>query len=141
MGDTQVVSVNPIAPGEINKEKEYLYSYFCVNDMDNGCFTESVPEINAKFKTVDCSSILGLIPIKIENYAIVMGSAEHSLGLVGCTVFIVREDLIIENPKIPSMFNYQVMLRTNSIFNTPNCFAVYVMGFYVNFLIKTYGTP
>jgi phosphoserine aminotransferase len=39
------------------------------------------------------------------------------------------------------MFNYQVMLRTNSIFNTPNCFAVYVMGFYVNFLMKEYGTP
>jgi phosphoserine aminotransferase len=77
---------------------------------------------------VDCSSILGLLPIDISKYAIVFGSAEHSLGITGCTVVVVREDLIKANPQIPSMFSYEVMFTKNSIFNKPNCFAVYVLG-------------
>lgn len=74
MDETRVVSV---ALGDISKaqDKEYLYSFFCMNDIDNGCFTESIPDVPAKYKIADCSSVLGLRPIKISDYAIVIGSA------------------------------------------------------------------
>ncbi len=89
----------------------------------------------------DCSSVLGLMPFNIGQYGVVLASTEHSLGIVGCTVVIVREDLIVANKQIPSMFSFEVMLRTSSIFNTPNCFSVYVLGKYVKYLLDTYQSP
>lgn len=34
------------------------------------------------------------------------------------------------------MMSYAVFLKMNSIFNTPNCFAVYCLGVYVKYLIN-----
>jgi phosphoserine aminotransferase len=124
-----------------DKTVDYLYSYFCMNDIENCCYTTALKDGNSTLKVADCSSVLGLHPIDISQYSIVFGSAEHSIGITGCTIVIIREELIKANIKIPSMFSFEVMLRTNSIFNTPNCFAVYVLGENVKYLKQAYGAP
>lgn len=121
--------------------EEYLYSYCCLNDFESGRLLTTFPQVSSKFKVVDATSVLGRYPIQISNFSLVFASAEHSLGIAGCTVVIVHESLIVANSQIPSMFSYEVMLRTNSIFNTPNCYAVYILGEYIDYLIRTYKNP
>lgn len=101
----------------------------------------TLPHVNTKCRVLDASSVLGRYPIQISNFSIVFASAEHSLGIAGCTIVVVHDSLIVANTSIPSMFSYEVMLRTNSIFNTPNCFAVYVLGEYVEYLSSRYENP
>ena len=59
----------------------------------------------------------------------------------GITIVIVREDLLVDQPKtvaehsagnsgmlmtVPSMLDYKIMADTDSLYNTPPVFAVYV---------------
>lgn len=139
-GDERV-SEATLAGFPAEKAIDYIYSYFCMNDLESCQYTSQLEADSIANKVVDCSSVLGFLPIDISKYAVVFGSAEHSLGITGCTIVVVREDLIKANPKIPSMFSFEVMLRTSSIFNTPNCFAVYVLGENVRYFKSAYGTP
>ena len=84
---------------------------------------------------LDCTSILGLKPVDVSRYGMVFGSAEYSLGLPGVCIAIVREDLVGKDIKeCPNMMSYATMNEKKSIYNTPNCFAVYTLGEHLAYL-------
>lgn len=89
---------------------------------------------------LDCTSALGLCPIPIEKYGIVFGAVEYSLGLPGVSIVIVREDLVGKEMKeCPNMMSYATMNEKKSIYNTPNCFAVYTLGEHIKYLLEQGG--
>merc|ERR1712151_1182917 len=62
----------------------------------------------------------------------IYAGAQKNIGPAGVTVVIVREDLLgAELPECPSALSYQVFAKADSMYNTPSCFAIYVMGLYL----------
>lgn len=66
--------------------------------------------------------------IKIINtliqYGAIFAGAQKNIGPAGVTVVIVREDLLGKAlPACPTVLNYTVMNRDNSLHNTPPVFS------------------
>jgi phosphoserine aminotransferase len=55
--------------------------------------------------------------------------AQKNLGPAGCTVVIIRDDLISAAPPwTPAMLRYDIHAKEKSMFNTPPCYSIYIMG-------------
>jgi phosphoserine aminotransferase len=57
------------------------------------------------------------------------GGAQKNLGPAGLTVVVVREDLIGQAlPICPSAFDYKLVAKNESMYNTPPTYGIYMAG-------------
>ena len=68
-------------------------------------------------------------PVDVSKYGIVYAGAQKNMSPAGLTVVIIRKDLAgHELPYTPLMMNYQTMIETDSMYNTPPCWCIYMLG-------------
>ncbi|XP_017866499.1 PREDICTED: probable phosphoserine aminotransferase [Drosophila arizonae] len=104
------------------------YVYYCDNETVEGVEFDFVPEVKAPL-VVDMSSNFLSRPIDVSKFGMIYAGAQKNIGPAGVTVIIVREDLIGKHLKVtPSILNFELMEKNNSLLNTPPTFGIYVMG-------------
>ena len=91
------------------------------------------PSRRAPPVVADFTSTLLSRPVDVSRYGVVYCSGGKNLGPAGVTLALVRDDLIddadeLEHPWCPSTLSYRTAARSNSLANTPNTFAVYMIG-------------
>ncbi|MDP2105343.1 MAG: aminotransferase class V-fold PLP-dependent enzyme, partial [Desulfobulbaceae bacterium] len=65
-----------------------------------------------------------------------------NMGPAGCTIVIIRDDLLDKAPAtLPTMFKYKTHADKGSMFNTPPCFSIYVVGLVLKWLKVQGGVP
>ncbi len=113
---------------EFNIEDKAKYLYYTSNNTIFGTQYHYTPQ--AKVPLVcDMSSDIFSRPVDIEKYGIIFAGAQKNIGTAGVTVVIIREDLLEEAPKeLPTMLQYRVHAKKDSLFNTPPTFSIYIMG-------------
>src|SRR5690348_10141153 len=75
-----------------------------------------------------------------SQFGIIYGGAQKNIGPAGVTIVIVRDDLLGKAlPVTPTVFDYAVMAKENSLYNTPPCFAIYTMGLVFDWIAKNGG--
>jgi phosphoserine aminotransferase len=80
--------------------------------------------------------------IDVSRFGIIFAGAQKNMGPAGCTVVIIRDDLLDRTPdNIPTMFRYKTHADKGSMFNTPPCFAIYTIGLVLKWLKKLGGLP
>lgn len=83
----------------------------------------------------DTSSNMFSKPIDVSKYALIYAGAQKNLGPAGVTLAIVREDLIGKAPaNTPTMLNYATHAKEKSLYNTPPCLAIYLVGLVMKWL-------
>ena len=61
--------------------------------------------------------------IFVFQFALVFAGAQKNIGPAGVTLVIIRNDLLGKQSVLcPSVLNYSVMAKENSLHNTPPCF-------------------
>lgn len=79
-------------------------------------------------------------PVDFSIYDVVFASAQKNLGPAGVTLLIVREDLIgYASPFCPSVFDWKNVVESDSMFNTPPTYAIYICGLVFRWLKKQGG--
>lgn len=74
----------------------------------------------------DMSSDIFSRPVDISKYALIYGGAQKNLAPAGVTFVIVREEILGKvTRQLPSMLDYRVHIKGESMFNTPPVFAVF----------------
>ena len=77
----------------------------------------------------DMSSDILSRKLDVSKYALIYGGAQKNVGPAGVSFNIVRKDSLGKVSRyIPSMLDYQVHLKGESMYNTPPVFAIYVMN-------------
>lgn len=77
----------------------------------------------------DTSSDIFSRPIDVSKYAMIYAGAQKNLGPAGCALVIIRDDLVEAGASdIPTMMQYRIHAEQDSRYNTPNTFAIYLMG-------------
>jgi phosphoserine aminotransferase len=125
---------------EVASSKEQLYNYipkkYTVPDdadyfhitTNNTIFgTELKKDLDVKVPLVaDMSSDIFSRPVDVSKYAIIYGGAQKNLAPAGVAFVIVKEDVLgkVTRP-IPSMLDYRVHIKGESMFNTPPVFAIF----------------
>ena len=59
---------------------------------------------------------------------VIYGGAQKNIGPSGVTIVIVREDLLGKaRPICPTMLDYKTHADNSSLYNTPPCYAIYIV--------------
>jgi len=65
----------------------------------------------------------------VSDYGMIYAGIQKNVGPAGMVIAIIREDLIRDDlDQLPVYLQYKTHADTNSLYNTPNCWAIYVCG-------------
>ncbi len=90
----------------------------------------------------DMSSCIMSEVIDVSKYGLIYAGAQKNLAPAGVTLVIVRKDLLGNEMSIcPTMLKYSTQVDNNSLYNTPPCWAIYVMMLNLRRLKNMGGVP
>lgn len=117
------------------------YVYICENNTIYGTKFKTLPNTKGKTLVADVSSCFLSEPMDVEKYGIIYGGAQKNIGPAGVVIAIIREDLITEDvlTGTPTMLTYKTHADAESLYNTPNCYGIYMCGKVFQWLKKQGG--
>ncbi len=125
--------------GEYLDSDDSEYLYYVSNNTIYGTQFHHIPAANS-FLVSDMSSDILSKKIDVNKFGIIFAGAQKNLGPAGVTLVIIREDLLARTPAgTPTMLTYKTHADKGSMFNTPPCFPIYVMGEVLKWLQKQGG--
>lgn len=106
------------------------YVYICQNNTIYGTVFKKLPDTKGKLLVADISSCFLSEPVDVSKYGILYGGVQKNVGPAGMVIAIVREDLITDDvlEGTPTMMKYKTHADADSLYNTPNCWSIYVCG-------------
>ncbi len=128
------------SPSELKFNPDAAYCYITSNETIEGIQWQTEPDTGNVPLVTDCSSEIFSRPMTINKYGIVYACAQKNAGPAGVTMVIIREDLLDKAAiKLPSMFSYRKLADSNSMLNTPPCFAIYMLKLVTDWLRNDIG--
>ncbi|TAG26369.1 MAG: 3-phosphoserine/phosphohydroxythreonine transaminase [Burkholderiales bacterium] len=116
------------------------YLHICQNETIDGVEFQGAPEIGDQILVSDVSSMILSRPMDVSEYGLIFGGAQKNIGPAGLTIVIVREDLLGGAvPYTPDVFNYAVQGKSDSMYNTPPTYGIYIAGLVFEWLKKRGG--
>jgi phosphoserine aminotransferase len=115
--------------------------YFHITTNNTIYGTELKKDIEVNIPLVaDMSSDIFSRPVDVSKYSVIYGGAQKNLAPAGVTFVIVKESVLgkVTRP-IPSMLDYRVHIKGESMFNTPPVFAVFAAYHTLNWLKQQGG--
>jgi phosphoserine aminotransferase len=137
--DIKFVRVPTQGEYTVSPGSEYLY--LVSNNTIYGTAFPEFPVVDTMLISDMSSDILSR-QFDVSRFGLIFAGAQKNLGPAGVTVVVIREDLLDRAPATtPTMLNYKTHAEKGSMFNTPPCFAVYVVGLVLKWLKKLGGVP
>ncbi len=117
------------------------YVYICENNTIYGTEYWTLPNTKGKDLVADVSSCFLSRPIDVKKYGVVYGGVQKNVGPAGLVIDIIREDLIRDDvPEYtPVLLKWKTQADKDSLYNTPNCWAIYICGLVFKWLLKNGG--
>ena len=123
----------------ISEDADYVY--ICENNTIYGTKYKTLPNTKGKLLVADVSSCFLSEPMDVEKYGIIYGGVQKNIGPAGMVISIVREDLITDDvlEGTPTMLKFKTHADAGSMYNTPNCYCIYICGKVFKWLKKMGG--
>ena len=117
------------------------YFYICYNNTIYGTKYKKLPNTKGKILVSDVSSCFLSEPMDVTNYGVVYGGVQKNIGPAGMVISIIREDLITDEvlEGTPTMLKFKTHADAGSLYNTPNCYCIYMCGKVFKWLKKMGG--
>ncbi|CAL4321331.1 3-phosphoserine/phosphohydroxythreonine transaminase [Buchnera aphidicola] len=128
----------PMKKWVIDNQSDYIH--YCPNETIEGLSIYEEPNFKNKKIVGDFSSTLLSRKINIKKYSLIYASAQKNIGTSGITIVILKKKLIQNNNSLtPSILDYNIALKNNSLFNTPVNFSWYLSSLVFKWLKKIGG--
>ena len=112
---------------DIPDEADYLY--ICENETIHGNTFHTLPNTKGHVLVSDQSSMFLSRPCNVSDYGMIYAGVQKNVGPAGMVIAIIREDLIRDGlDSLPIYMQYKTHADADSMYNTPNCWAMYVCG-------------
>ena len=117
------------------------YVYICQNNTIYGTRYAKLPNTKGKILVSDVSSMFLSEPVDVSEYGVIYAGVQKNAGPAGLVVSIVREDLITDEclEGTPTMLKWKTQADNDSMYNTPNTWAIYVCGKIFSWIKRTGG--
>lgn len=117
------------ALADIQFNEDVAYVHITSNNTIYGTQWKDYPNTGNVPLVADMSSDILSKPIDIQKFGLIYAGAQKNLGPSGVTVVIIRKDLLEKaNKNIPTMLKYTTHADSNSLYNTPPTFGIYMLG-------------
>ncbi len=121
-------------------DKEASYFYYCANNTIYGTEWNYVPDTGDVPLVCDMSSDILSMPVDVSKYGIIYAGAQKNMAPAGLTVVIIKEELAgHELPFTPLIMNYKTMIDKDSMYNTPPCWCIYMLGLTLDWVAEQGG--
>ena len=128
------------AQDQLKLSPDASYFYYCANNTIYGTEWGYVPDTGDVPLVCDMSSDILSMPVDVSKYGIIYAGAQKNMAPAGLTVVIIREDLAgHELPYTPLIMNYQTMIDKDSMYNTPPCWCIYMLGLTLDWVAEQGG--
>lgn len=125
---------------ELKLDPEADYFYYCANNTIFGTEWKYVPETGSVPVVCDMSSNILSKPVDVSKFGIIFAGAQKNMAPAGLTVVIIDKSLAgHEMACTPLMMSYQRMIDKDSMYNTPPCWNIYILGLVLDWLEKQGG--
>ena len=117
------------------------YVYICENETIHGTTWHHLPDTRGKILVADQSSMFLSRPCDVSKYGLIWAGVQKNVGPAGMAIVIIREDLIRDDvPEfVPTYLRYKTHADADSLYNTPNCWAIYCCGKVFKYLLANGG--
>ena len=125
---------------ELKLSPEAKYFYYCANNTIFGTEWHYIPETNGVPLVCDMSSDILTQELDVSKFGIIFAGAQKNMAPAGVTAVIIRKDLAgHELPFTPLMMNYKTMIDKDSMYNTPPCYNIYMLGLMLKWIQRQGG--
>ncbi len=124
---------------QLQLSQDPSYFYYCGNNTIYGTQWNYIPQVKGPL-VCDMSSEILSRPIDVSKYGLIMAGAQKNMAPAGLTVVILRKDLVgTALPYTPVMMDYKTMMEKDSMYNTPPCWCIYMLGLTLDWVAKQGG--
>lgn len=116
------------------------YAHMCFNNTIYGTKYGYIPDTGSIPLVADMSSCILSEPVDVSRFGVIYAGAQKNMAPAGVTVVIVREDLLdYAEPVMPTMLEWKTMADNDSMYNTPPCYTIYMLGLVADWLLSIGG--
>lgn len=117
------------------------YVHFTHNNTIFGSRFTELPNTKATLVSDMSSSILSEV-VDVKKFGLIYAGAQKNIAPAGLTIVIVRKDLLGKAlPECPTMLNYAIQEKNDSLYNTPPCWPMYIAMLVFRHLKSLGGVP
>ena len=114
--------------GDLKLNPAAAYVHMTSNETIQGVQFQDDPQAGALPLVCDASSDFLSRPIKVDRYGLIYACAQKNAGISGITTVIVHDTLLEKAADgLPSMLDYRLQAKNDSLYNTPPVFGVYIL--------------
>ena len=130
-GNTEVIASSKAdgykyIPKNVTVPTDANYLHITTNNTIYGTEFHSLPQTDIPL-VADMSSDIFSRPLDYKQFSLIYAGSQKNLGASGSTLVIVKKDILGKvSRKLPSMMDYQLHIKNDSMYNTPSTFTVYV---------------
>ena len=114
-------------PTDLNLSDDACYLHVTSNNTIVGTQWHQFPDSKAPL-ICDMSSDIFSRTLPFEKFSMIYAGAQKNLGAAGVTLIILHKDLAAQAKSgMNTMLSYETHIEKDSMFNTPPCFAIYIV--------------
>ena len=130
------------AQSQLQLDPDASYFYYCANNTIYGTEWQYVPETGDVPLVCDMSSDILSRPVDVSRYGVIYAGAQKNMAPAGLTVVIIKDGLAGHAlPFTPVMMDWQTMIDKDSMYNTPPCWCIYMLGLTLDWVEENGGVP
>ena len=127
-------------PRSFTVDSNASYLHITSNNTIFGTQWQDYPDTGEVPLVCDMSSDLYCRRFNPNKFALIYAGAQKNAGPAGVTIVIIRNDMLERShDDIPTILNYKIFAEKNSLYNTPNCFGIYVVGLVMDWILGQGG--
>ena len=113
---------------ELDLDPDAAYVHVTSNNTIRGTQFRQFPDAGALPLVADMSSDFLWRPFDANRFSLIYAGAQKNVGPSGVTLVIIRKSWLEQaNQSIPTLLRYATHAAKDSLYNTPPCFAIYMV--------------
>ncbi len=125
---------------DLDVRDDASFVYICQNETITGTRYAQLPNTRGHVLVADQSSMFLSEPVDVSRYGLIHAGVQKNVGPAGVQVVVVRRDLIPDDlPGVPTMLRFKTHADAGSLYDTPNCWGIYVCGLVFKWLKEMGG--
>ncbi|GIN10432.1 phosphoserine aminotransferase [Shouchella clausii] len=127
------------ALNQISEHAQDSYVHMTSNNTIYGTQWHAFPNTKAPL-VCDMSSDIFSRRIPVNQFGLIYAGAQKNLGPSGVTLVLIQ-DSFLQRAKsgLPAMLSYDTFVKSNSLYNTPPVFSIYMLGLVLDWLEESGG--
>jgi len=120
---------------QLNISPDASYFHYCSNNTIYGTEWTYVPQTGGVPLVCDMSSDIMSVPVDVSKFGLIYAGVQKNMAPAGAAVIIMDKALAgKEHPLTPKLLSYELMIKDDSMHNTPPCYTIYMLGLVLKWL-------